>query len=258
MELTINTALQGLATSIKGKEFLSTAAYVEPFLERMSKYTDKFIINGIPATQLSYTKEGDVNMENMIYNRMWVQAVMPDSAGFDNYDRVVGMVYGLDTRKPVVKFYVGGLNKACCNLCIFDPSFLNVQELVPESVINYKPVDKLLSWTDTVKSTLEKLTEIEIPYNETLINENLGKWVRNSMSKAYTNEFGKVKVATSTAIDAFKLLYQDKESPYYVNPGFSTDMFNIYNAFTQIVTDDKRDLINKCEKTLVIADILGI
>lgn len=258
MELTIDQCLAGKATQIKGKEYYSTAAYVEPFLERMSKFTDNFIINAIPADQISLTPSGEMNMEDMVYNRMWVQAVMPDECGYNNHDRVLGMVYGLDTRKPVVKLYVGGLNRACCNLCIFDPSFLNVQELEPETAINFRPIESLLNQTSTVKATLEKLANTEVPYNEQIINENLGLWVRNTMDKQFTNQFGKVKIAASTAIDAFKLLYQDKESPYYVNPGFSTDLFNVYNAFTQCITDDKRDIINKCEKTLLVSNILGI
>ena len=258
MELTLSDALKGKATSIKGKEYLSTAAYIEPFIERMSKYTDDFRIQAIPASQISLTPNGEINMEDIVYNRMWVQAVMPDECGFENHDRVVGMVYGLDTRKPVVKLYNGGLNRACCNLCVFDPSFLNIQELEPEQSINFKPIQHLLEQTDTIKATLEKLANTEVVYNESIINENLGFWIRNTMSKQFTNQYSKVKVASSTAVDAFKLLYEDKESPYYVNPGYSTDMFNVYNAFTQVLTNDTKDIINKCEKTLLIADIIGI
>lgn len=258
MELTVTQALKGKATQIKGKEYLSTEAYITPFLERMSKFTNDFRIQAIPADQISLTKEGELNMEDMVYNRMWVQAVMPDECGFENHDRVIGMVYGLDTRKPVVKLYNGGLNRACCNLCVFDPSFLNIQELEPESVINFRPINSLLEQTSTIKATLECLSNTEVPYDERLMNENLGLWIRNTMSKQFTNQFSKVKVSTSTAIDAFKLLYEDKDSPYYVNPGYSTDMFNVYNAFTQVLTDDKRDIINKCEKTLLVSDIIGI
>lgn len=258
MELTIEQALKGKATQIKGKEYLTTEAYITPFLERMSKFTNDFRIQAIPANQISLTKEGEINMEDMVYNRMWVQAVLPDEFGYENHDRVIGMVYGLDTRKPVVKLYNGGLNRACCNLCVFDPSFLNVQELDPERAINFKPINSLLEQTSTIKDTLERLANTEVEYNETVINENLGLWVRNTMDKQFTTQFGKVKVATSTAIDAFKLLYQDKESPYYVNPGYSTDMFNVYNAFTQVLTNDTKDIVNKCEKTLLVSDIIGI
>lgn len=258
MEITLQQALAGKATQIKGKEYLTTAAYIEPFIERMSKFTDDFRIQAIPANQISLTSDGKVNVEDIVWNRMWIQAVMPDEHGFDNHDRVVGMVYGLDTRKPVTKMYVGGLNRACTNLCVFSPSFLNIQELAPETSINFRPIQTLMEKVSDVKETLIRLSETEVPYEENIINENLGKWVRNTFSKQFTSQFGKVKLASSTAIDAFKLLYEDKESPYYVNPGYSTDLFNVYNAFTQVLTDDSKDIINKVEKTLLISDILEL
>ena len=66
MELTLEQVLAGRGTSIKGKEYLSTAAYVEPFLERMSKYTDKFIFNGIQPDQITLTKDGDINTIGLV------------------------------------------------------------------------------------------------------------------------------------------------------------------------------------------------
>ena len=103
MELTLEQALKGKATQIKGKEYFTTEAYITPFIERMSKFTDDFRIQAIPADQISLTKDGEINMEDIVYNRIWIQAVMPDECGFENHDRVIGMVYGLDTRKPIVK-----------------------------------------------------------------------------------------------------------------------------------------------------------
>lgn len=258
MEITLEQALAGRATSIKGKEYLNTEAYITPFLERMSKYTDKFIFNGILPDQITLTKDGDINIEDITFNRMWIQAVLPDDIGFSNHDRVIGMVYGLDVRKPVVKFYNGGLNRACCNLCIFSPSFLDIQEIEPEKPINFKPIDRLLTQTDNVRSVLEKLSNTEVEYNESSINENLGDWIRKTLNVSFTNNLSKVKLATSTAIDAYKLLYEKEDSPYFVPKGTNTDMFNIYNAWTQVVTDDKKDVINKCEKTFLIGNILGI
>ena len=253
MEITLEQALAGNRTRIKDNEYLPTSEYILPFIDRMSKYTDKFIINAIQPNQITIdTNNGD----NITYNRMWIQAVMPDECGYDNHDRVVGLVYGLDTRKPVSKLYVGGLNRACCNLCVFSPSFLSVQELAPESAIDFRPIKNLLEQTSNVKNILTELANTEVPYDESLINENLGRWVRNTMEKQFTGQFGKVKVATSVAIDAFNLLYRNSDSPYYVNPGYSTDMFNVYNAFTQVLTDDTRDIINKCEKTLLTYDII--
>lgn len=258
MEITLEQAVAGKATQIKGKEFLSTEAYIMPFVERMSAFTNEFKIQAIPANQISLTKEGEINIEDIVFNRMYIQAIMPDEYGFDNVDRVVGMVYGLDTRKPVAKMFVGGLDRACCNLCVFNPSFLNVQEIEQGLAIDFKPIKHLLEQTSDVKATLERLSKIEVPYDQASINENLGLWVRNTMNRQFNSQYGKVKIATTTAIDAYKLLYQDKDSRYYVNPGQPTDMFNIYGAFTQCITDDTRDIINKAEKTLLVSDILGV
>lgn len=40
MELTLEEALKGKATRIKNKDYFETKAYLEPFIERMSKFTD--------------------------------------------------------------------------------------------------------------------------------------------------------------------------------------------------------------------------
>ena len=118
--------------------------------------------------------------------------------------------------------------------------------------------------TSDIKVWLDRLTNTEVPYNEELINENLGLWVRNSLNNSFDTGYGKVKLATSTAIDAYKLLYEKKDSPYYVKPGEVTNMFNVYNAFTELISNDgpkdggAKDILNKCEKTLLLKDILTL
>lgn len=257
MELTINELLKGKATIIKGKEYFSTEAYVTPFLERMSKFTNNFKVQAKLPDQISITKKEDLNLEDTVFNRVWIQAIMPEEYSFDNHQEVIGLVYGLDTRKPVVKIYRGALNMACLNLCVFNPSFLNVQEIEPERPFNFKCIQTLMEQTLDIKVWLSKLSEIEVPYDVRLINENLGSWIRHTLIDSYDTGYGKVKLATSVAIDAYKLLYEKNDSSYFVNPGQSTTMFNIYNAFTELITNiDNRDILNKTEKTLLLKNIL--
>ena len=258
MEIDLNTLLQGKATIIKKKEYLPTEAYVTPFLERMSKYTNDFRIQARLPDQISITKKEDLNLEDTVFNRVWIQAVLPNEFSFNNHQEVIGMVYGLDTRKPIVKIYRGALNMACLNLCVFNPSFLEVHELEPESPINFRGLQSLMEQVSDIKSWLDRLSETFITYEENVINENLGLWVRNALSTSFDNGYGKVKLSASTAVDAYKLLYEKEDSPYYVPKNTNTDMFNIYNAWTQVITDDKKDLINKCEKTILIGQILGV
>ena len=43
-DLTIFDLYKGKSTLIKNKEFFPTRTYVEPFIEKMSKFTDKFTV----------------------------------------------------------------------------------------------------------------------------------------------------------------------------------------------------------------------
>jgi hypothetical protein len=230
----------------------------------MSKFTNDFRIQTKLPDQISLTKKEDLNLEDTVFNRVWIQAVMPDEMSYPGHNEVIGMVYGLDVRKPVVKIYRGALNSACTNLCVFNPSFLNVQELEPERPINFRCINSLMEETSDIVSWLKRLETTEVPYNEESINENLGLWVRNTLNNSYDTGYGKVKLAASTAVDAYKLLYEKKESPYYVQQGNTTNLFNVYNAFTELITNDgtkesgSKDIINKCEKTLLLKDILQL
>ena len=258
LELTIDELLKGKATIIRNKEYFSTESYVVPFLERMSKFTNDFRIQAKLPDQISITKKEDLNLEDTVFNRVWIQAVMPEEYSFNNHQEVIGLVYGLDTRKPVVKIYRGALNMACLNLCVFNPSFLNIQELEPEKAIDFRCIQPLMEQTSDIKARLDKLADTELSYDEEVINRNLGLWVRNALKVSYDTGCGKVKLAASTAIDAYKLIYEDEESPYFTPKGTTTDMFNVYNAWTQIITDDKKDIMNKAEKTILVSKILGI
>lgn len=258
MEITISELLKGRATRIKKNEYLKTEAYVTPFLNKMSKFTNDFRVQVKLPDQITKTTDGEIDMDDITYNRVWIQAVMPEEYAFDNHQEVVGMVYGLDTRKPVVKIYRGGLNMACTNLCVFNPSFLNVQELEPEKTINFSSVDTLMNQTNDLKVWLEKLHKEEFKITPDNVNESMGRWINNCWDTAWNKGYGTVKVSDSLVLGASKLLFRDEESPYYVGKDTATDMFNVYNAFTQMITDDSRDIMNKFEKTYLIKDILSL
>lgn len=259
MEITIPELLKGKATLIKDNEYFETKAYIEPFLERMSKFTDDFRVQVKLPDQITKTKDGGIDTDDITYNRVWIQAVMPEEYAFDNHDEVVGLVYGLDVRKPVVKIYRGGLNRACTNLCVFDPSFLNIQELEPKKAINFKPVTNLMEQTSDIKLWLKQLHETEFDRNDELIERNLGMWIRNSINMSYDTGYGKVKLATSTPVDAYKLMFENKKSEYFIPEDQNVNMFTVYNAFTQLISNDgDKDIMNKVEKTLLLKDILSI
>lgn len=252
MEISAKELLEGKSTIIKNKEYFPTKTYVEPFLEKMSKFTDKFIIQVKEADQMSVTKDS----KDMVYNRVWIQAVLPEKYTVDNHDETYGLVYGLDARKPVAKIYRGTLNRACLNLCVFNPSWLHVQELQPDAPIDYSMLKELVQKENDMHLIIEKMKQ------EYMIREDkklhLGDWIDFSIRQYDDRGFGKVQIASSVPINAYKDLYLDTDSKYYIPEGINPTKFQIYNTFTELITHDKKDILNTADKTLLLSKMLDV
>lgn len=256
MEVTLNQLLEGKATRIKNKDYAPTRSYVEPFLERMSKITNDFRVQVKLPDQVTCTSGEGERHDDITYNRVLIQAVLPNK--FDNHQEVIGMVYGLDVRKPLIKIYRGAINCACTNLCIFDPSFLNVQFIEQGKGISYKPVEYLMERESDMQLMLETLHNTEWDGSVQNIESNLGRWIRSALLSEYENGYGKIKLGTDTVIKAYSSMFVDQESPYYIGEGNNVDMFTVYNAFTELISNDNgKDIMNKCEKTILLRQILN-
>lgn len=252
MEISLDQLLKGKQTSIKNKNYFQTAAYVEPFLERMSKLTDDFRVQVKLPDQITLENE----KEDITYNRVNIEAILPDEYAFEGHKRVVGFVYALDTRKAIVKQYVGSIRSACLNLCVFNPDALQVSELEPETSINYSFLNNCLSLVDSANSILTKLSNTT--YSKVQCQENLGNWIDNTIKCSFTRGFGKVKLSESTPIEAYKNLFYNEKSSYYSKESEVTG-FDIYNSFTDLVCNGtKADIINRFEKVFLVAQILNL
>jgi hypothetical protein len=155
-----------------------------------------------------------------------------------------------------VKIYRGYLNQACTNLCVFNPKWINVQELLPGDPINFNPIAELMQAINDVPMMLQKLKSTY--FNREEQTNHLGRWVDRALSEDEDYGFGKVKIAVSTPIDAYKSLFKDEKSEYYIPPGYDPTYFDVYNALTQIITDDKKDIMNKFEKTMIVNRLLEL
>lgn len=258
MEITVKQLLEGKATKIKEKSFYTTKDYVEPFFDRMSKFTSEFKVQVKTPEQITRTISDSSSSDDVTYNRVWIQAIMPEELSFHNHKEVVGMVYGLDVRKPIVKIYRGALNMACLNLCVFNPSFLDVKELKEGTPIDFRPITRLMEQTSDIKAWLDQLQNTTWERSPKLIESNLGKWVRNSINEKYVEGYGTIKLSPNTVIDAYKSLFEDTKSKYYIKEDEDVNMFKVYNAFTELITNDNaKDIVNKVEKTLLLRQILG-
>ena len=252
MDISVEEVLRGKPCLIKNKEFLPTKHYVEPFLNKMSSITNDFIVKVKLPDQMTLTPTST----DITYNRVWIQAVLPEKYTIDNHDEVIGMIYGIDVKTPVVKLYRGHLNRACTNLTVFEPQWLNTQELIPGDPINFNPLKELLEKENTFRVMLDKLKNQHVSRDER--KQQLGNWVDFCIREYINLGSGKVKLAVSTPIDAYKQLFVDTDSIYYIPEGIDPDLYQVYNSFTQVLTDDSKDLLNKMEKTLLVGKLLNI
>lgn len=252
MDISIQELLKGKSTLIKNKEFFPTKTYVEPFIEKMTTFTDDFRIQVKLPDQMTFNKDAT----DLTYNRVLIQAVMPEKYCIDGHDEVIGFLYGIDVKKPVVKIYRGYLNQACTNLTVFNPQWIDVQEMIPGDPINYKSITQLMEQTSDFNLKLKGLKDTYL--SRDLRKQYLGEWVDYSLRESQDYGFGKVKIAVSTPIDAYKQLFIDSESDYFIPEGIDPTMYDVYNAFTQIITDDKKDIMNKFEKTMIINRLLKV
>lgn len=250
MNITIPELLEGKATIIKNKTYLSTKEFVEPFLDKMSKFTSDFTVDVKLANQLSVGDEKD-----LLYNRVLIQAVLPEEQCIDEHDEVIGFLYGLDIRKPVAKLYRGYLNQVCTNLTVFNPQWIKYQEIIPDEALEYNVID-LMEEQNNLAKKLSTMKSDFLPIETRM--DKLGEWVDFSLKNVHFNGIHSTKLPTSLVIDGYKSLYLDDSSEYYVGEKEESSMFNTYNAFTQVLTNDKKDIMNKFEKTLLINQMLNL
>ena len=253
MEINVQELLKGKSTIIKNKEFFQTKNYVEPFIEKMSAITNDFRVQVKVPDQITTSRDS----QDLTFNRVLIQAVLPREHTIDGHDEVIGFLYGIDVKRPVAKIYRGYLNQACTNLTVFNPQWMDVQELIPGDHLNYGGVKQLLEQTNDFATKIETLKKTYLDRQKR--KQYLGEWVDYSLRESQDYGFGKVKIAVSTPVDAYKQLFIDQSSPYYVQENQDPSMFDVYNSFTQIITDGMRkDSIGHFEKTIIVGKLLGV
>lgn len=254
MEIDKDLLFEGKSTIIKNKNYLSTKEYVEPFFDEMSKFTDDFIIRVQTPSQMTISGED----KDITFNRVWIQALMPEDHSIDNHRECYHLIYGLDVKKPVYKVARGYVNMACTNLCIFNPQWLSVQELEPEKSFVYS-ISNLMKMTSDFESRIKKMKNTFLSPEVENRQKLLGSMIEKSLLYEYTNQAGKVKLSPAMVVKAYENIYINTDSLYYVKDTEECSVFNYYNAFTELIKDaTKKDLMTGYEKTLLVGQLFDL
>ena len=253
MEITISKLLEGKCTVIKENEYFSSKDYVNPFIELMKKFTNDFSVQVQLPSQLTITD----SKEDITYNKVWVQAIMPQKCDKCGYAETYNLVYALDVRKPVYKIFKAYKDRKTSNLYVFNDLWLNTYELKPKQ--NFIEFDKV------IKDLMELTDDSEIRFNklkkEMLSSETedrqrkLGELIENSMLFETTNKGGKVKIAPAMVLKAYQNVYLDSSSRNYISDTEECSMFNYIDAFSSLITEDTKDIVNQFEKNKLVYDM---
>lgn len=249
----LSVVLQGKPTSIKNKTYLSAQQYISPFVERLTPLGATFKCYVKPSEQSSIT-DGSVDV---VYNRVCIQAILPPTYYQQgDYQKVVCMVYALDSKIPVAKFYIGNIHSQYGTVMVTNDVQIHTQKIEPDTALDYSCIRHLLELTDTIYTSMNPILSVPIDRNDMF--SLLGLWMDKTLDYAYSSEFGKVKIANSIPVDAYKNILKDKDSEWYVPTTHEIYLRDIYNCLLYLVQKDDKDIVNHFEKTMLINKILGL
>ena len=176
----------------------------------------------------------------------------------NGFAETYNLVYALDVRKPVYKLFRAFKDRKTGNLFVFNSQWLNVYEL--------KPNTPFVEFDNVVKNLMEMTDDSEIRFNrlnrETLSSDSkkrqqeLGFLIENSMFYEYCNKGGKVKLAPAMVLKAYQNVYINSSSRNYVSDTEECTLFNYLDAFSTLITEDSKDIVNRFEKSALALQIL--
>lgn len=251
MQISLEELLKGKKTRIKGNEFLTPEVYVKPFIERMNGFTDDFVIKVVEPQQITLNRDGT---EDIVYNKVSIEATIPD--GMD-YSETIGMVYALDTRKPLVKFFRCLKSNEFNNFIIETDNNIITQTLEPESPINFRSLDALLQKDFKTDEFLDHIKTLDFDASNDQVNYKLGQWIRFAINFYLNSEFGKIKIGTPDIITGYKDLFEDSKSDFFISLGSHSQYLKIYNALSRVIYEGK-DIVNAIDKTYLLKNILSL
>ncbi len=175
----------------------------------------------------------------------------------NDFVETYNLVYGLDMRQPVYKIFKAYKDKNSENLFCFNSQWLNDYELKPET--------KFIDFDETIKNLMEMTDDSEIrfrrmdseSFSKDDRHEKLGELIEKSMLYSYNTKGGKVKITPNLVLKAYENVYMDSSSKFYVEDTKECSLFNYYNAFSSLITEDDKDILNRFEKNYLCGQILN-
>ena len=252
MEITLEQLYKGKSTKINDKDFLATKAYTEGFVNKMKPFTQNFRVEVVPPKQMTITG----NETDITYNKVLIQAIMPKQVG--DYNEIIALTYSLDTRTPVYKIYRAYYNNNTGNTMCFNHSWLVVRELKPLVGISVDIIDTLIKLPDDTEIRMKDMKNKVLSTKDDQRTSRIGDYIEKCFFAQWKNPVGsKISISPLNLVKVYQSVYIDQNSDFYVGDKDSTIM-NMFEAMTQFIASDKKDIGNKVEKTFLVNQLMGL
>lgn len=221
--------------------FNSPKNYLEPFVNIFPEHSQWEIKVSNPVTNQNPTT---LEM-NTAYPRVSLKAKVSND---ELFTFVIGIIYGLDLQKPIMKVYTGVDVNVCTNLTIFNADEVYQQEILGNYKSCYDQAEKYLN-------NQNKMIEEYYAIYDNMVNEELSRTQVNEIMGNLLIKSNKSKLGTSPIVQASKSL-SDNKSIYYMYPNnnFYCTKWNIYNAITANISDN--DILSKPSKVVSIMKLI--
>lgn len=252
MQITIPRLMAGKACSIKDVEYLSTAEYVTPFVEELSRFGAKFIVDVEVPNQLTRTG----GEKDITYNKVLIQAILPEKYNVEDWCETYCLAYALDVKKPIYKVYRAYRHMTSGVLMVFNSNWLICKELKPGQIPQYSLRELMEAYND-VPIKMKEMNEETYAPDIAKKQAMLGQLIDRALVYDIKNISGKVKVSAAQVVKAYESIYNDPASCYYTVDG-SYDKLSYYEAIGNVVTKDDKDIINRFEKSQLVGMLLDM
>ncbi len=234
----------------EGISFKNPKEYVDPFVQAVSKLTDNFSVT-VTDDVVNANEDGSTNVA---YARVLVEARLPEQyslIGRDDktsLDSKIGLIYALNTNKPIMKTFAGKDVRACTNLTIFNADHLYSQEMTANIASVYK---KAQSYGEQVEQELEEFRKSFEKLDTTIFTK--GQQLDEVVGRMLRHAFKSPKLGHTVITQGVRELY-DKNSTYALNKEGNTTAWNLYNAITSFI--GKSEFTDKAQKTILLSNMM--
>lgn len=231
---------------LEGMPFQHPLSYFSKFIEQTRGLGEHIF-----QAEVGAKNTNDDSTDNVSYSRVSVICKIPrevqvDDPLFNKYVPKIGMLYALDTQKPVIKVFTGSEVSACLNTCVFGAS-----SVIEAQVINSrKPIDDAI---DRYIQENEKTLEMIQTKVEKLVDMNFtGVDYDRMVGKMVQFGYGLPQLGIQPIMGGIKDMC-DSKSIYYAGAKPSISGWKMYNSVTEALK--KSSIIDMPTRVQLLEDL---